>query len=74
VRPCSDADLETIADQEDVALFIEALARVGVDYRRVLSLLIPRLAALEERGDIVGALRLIKEIRAIVTSPEQPEQ
>lgn len=74
MRPCSDADLETIADQEDVALFIEALARVGVDYRRVLSLLIPRLAALEERGDIVGALELIKEIRAIVTSPEQPEQ
>lgn len=74
MRPCSDADLETISDQEDVALFIEALARVGVDYRRVLSLLIPRLAALEERGDIVGALQLIKEIRAIVTSPEQPEQ
>lgn len=74
MRPCSDADLETIADQEDVALFIEALARVGVDYRRVLSLLIPRLAALEERGDIVGALELIKEVRAIVTSPEQPEQ
>jgi hypothetical protein len=73
LRPCSDADLDALADEDDVALFVQALAQVGVDYLRVLSLLIPRLAALEERGDTAGALKLIREIEAIVTSSEQLE-
>jgi hypothetical protein len=73
VRRFSDTDLDALADDEDVALFIQALAKVGVHYRRVLVLLIPRLAALEERGDTVGALKLIRELQAIITSREDPE-
>lgn len=73
MRSDSDADPDALSDEEDVALFIQALTRVNPDYRRVLSLLIPRLAALEERGDTAGALKLIREIQAIVTSTEQPE-
>lgn len=73
VKSCSDPDPDALGEEEDVALFLQALAKVGVDYRRVLSLLIPRLAALEERGDTAGALRLIRELQAIVTSPEKSE-
>ncbi len=73
MKPRSDGDPDALADEEDVALFIQVLARVNPEYRRVLGLLIPRLAALEERGDTAGALKLIREIQAIVTSAEQPE-
>lgn len=66
-------DSDALDDEEDVAAFIQALAALNIDYRRVLSLLLPRLAALEERGDTAGALRLINEIQAIIASPERPD-
>lgn len=68
------SDCETLADEEDIAAFNRALAAVGEGYRRVLWVLIPRLAALEERGDATEALRLIAEIEAIVVSREPPAQ
>ncbi|AAK22008.1 hypothetical protein EIB18_00100 [Caulobacter vibrioides] len=68
-----DAEADALGDEEDIAMFVQALAGVNMDYRRVLSLLIPRLAALEERGDTAGAVRLIQEIQAIINAPERPE-
>lgn len=69
-----ESDCEAFADEEDIAEFNRALAAVSEDYRRVLWVLIPRLAALEERGDAAEALRLIAEIEAIVVSREPSAQ
>jgi hypothetical protein len=73
MRPSLDHDQESLPGEEDLAHFMQALNRVSPDYRRVLGLLIPRLAALEERGDMVGALELIRDIQAIVTAADRPE-
>lgn len=63
-------DLDTIADDEDVAAFRRAYAMLGEDHRRILMILIPRLVALQDRGDSAGALQLIAEIRRLVAGEE----
>ena len=63
-------DLDAIADEEDVAEFRRGLEAVGDGHRRVLEVLIPRLVALQERGDSVAALTLIAAIKTIVTKED----
>lgn len=65
-----DPDLDAIADEEDIAEFRRGLDAVGEDHRRVLTILVPKLVALQERGDSTAALRLIAEIKRIVVQGE----
>lgn len=51
---------------EEIAEFKRGLNALGPQQRRILAVLIPRLIALEERGDPEGAIRIIDEIRAIL--------
>lgn len=51
---------------EEMAEFTRGLSVLGPQQRRILAILIPRLIALEERGDPEGAIRIINEIRAIL--------
>jgi hypothetical protein len=67
-----DPDLDTIADEEDVAEFRRGYDRLGEDHRRILTILVPKLVALQERGDSAAALRLIAEIKRVVTCEEAP--
>jgi hypothetical protein len=64
------SDLDAIADEEDVAEFLRGYAMLGEDHRRILTILVPRLVALQERGDSAGALRLIGEIKCLVAGEE----
>lgn len=61
-------------EDEDLAEFRQGLAMIREDHRRVLAILVPRLAALEERGDTEEAIALIARIRAILAAPEPPPQ
>lgn len=70
MRAFFNPDLDAIADEEDVAEFRRGLERMGGDHRRILAILLPKLAALQERGDSASALRLIAEIRGIVVRRE----
>ena len=72
MREHFDPDLDAIADAEDTAEFKRNLTGVNADHRRVLQVLLPKLAALQERGDSAAALRLIAEIRRIVVSEDTP--
>ncbi|USQ95919.1 hypothetical protein [Caulobacter sp. RL271] len=67
-----DPDLDAIADEEDIAEFRRAFAMVGEDHRRILTILLPRLAALQERGDSGGALELIAEIKRAILRKDAP--
>ncbi len=51
---------------EEIAEFKRGLNALDPFGRRILSLLIPRLIALEEKGDTDGALRVIEEICLIL--------
>ena len=51
---------------EEIAEFTRGLNALGPQQRRILAVLIPRLIALEERGDPEGAIRIIDEIRGIL--------
>jgi len=51
---------------EELAEFRRGGDALGPVQRRILALLIPRLIALEERGDTDGALRAVEEIRVIL--------
>ena len=51
---------------EEIAEFRRGLRALGPQQRRILALLMPRLIALEERGDPEGAIRIIEEIRTIL--------
>lgn len=51
---------------EEIAEFKRGLNALGPQQRRILAVLIPRLIALEERGDPEGAIRIIDEIRSIL--------
>ncbi len=64
------SDLDAIADEEDVAEFRRGYAMLGEHHRRILMILVPRLVALEDRGDSAGSLRLIAEIKQLVTREE----
>lgn len=72
MRELFDPDLDAIADAEDIAEFRRGYAVLSEDYKRVLAILIPKLVALQERGDSAVALKLIATIRAIVTGGEGP--
>ncbi|PIB94347.1 hypothetical protein [Caulobacter sp. FWC2] len=72
MREQFDPDLDAIADGEDTAEFKRNLVGVNADHRRILQVLLPKLAALQERGDCAAALRLIAEIKRIVIGEEQP--
>ena len=72
MREHFDPDLDAIADAQDTAEFKRNLIGVNADHRRVLQVLLPKLAALQERGDSAAALRLIAEIRRIVVSEDTP--
>jgi len=61
-------------EDEDLAELRRALAVICEDHRRILAILAPRLAALEERGDTEGAIALIARIREILADPEAPVQ
>jgi hypothetical protein len=54
------------ASPEEIAEFHRGLNALGPQHRRILAVLIPRLIALEERGDPEGAIRIIDEIRTIL--------
>ncbi|MET3664119.1 hypothetical protein [Caulobacter sp. 1776] len=64
-------DLDAVGDEQDVAEFRRGFAVVGENNRRILTILIPKLVALQERGDSAAALRLIAEIKRIVTGGEK---
>jgi hypothetical protein len=66
MRALFDPDLDAIADEEDIAEFRRAFATIGEDHRRILTILLPRLVALQERGDSAAALRLIAEIKGAI--------
>jgi hypothetical protein len=51
---------------EEFDEFCRGVDALGPVQRRILALLIPRLIALEERGDTDGALRAVEEIRVIL--------
>lgn len=51
---------------EEMAEFRRGLGALDPFQRRIISLLIPRLIALEARGDADGAIRIIDEIRTIL--------
>jgi hypothetical protein len=72
MREHYNPDLDAIADAEDTAEFKRNLVGVGADHRRILQVLLPKLAALQERGDSAAALRLIADIKRIVVSEEGP--
>jgi hypothetical protein len=72
MRALLEPDLDAIADVEEAAEFKLALVAVGADHRRVLQVLLPKLAALPERGDSVTALRLIAELKRIVVGEAPP--
>ena len=72
MRALFDPDVDAITDEEDVAEFRRGLAAVSEDHRRILTILIPKLVALQERGDSAAALKLIAEIKRIVTGEEGP--
>ncbi len=70
MRPLFDPELDAIADEEDIAEFRRGFAMIGKDHQRVLTVLIPKLIALQERGDSAAALKLIAAIKQIVVSGE----
>ena len=74
MREQFDPDLDANADAEDTAEFKRALVGVSADHRLILRVLLPKLAALQERGDSAAALRLIAEIRRIVVAKAVPLQ
>ena len=67
-----DPDLDAIADEQDTAEFKRSVVGLSHDHRQILRVLLPKLAALQERGDSAAALRLIAEIKRIVISEDSP--
>jgi hypothetical protein len=72
MREHFDPDFDAIADAQDTAEFKRNLIGVNADPRRVLRVLLPKLAALQERGDSAAALRLIADIKRVIISEEGP--
>lgn len=60
--------------EDDVAEFRAALSLIREDQRRVLLVLVPRLAAMQERGDTEGALALVARIQRILSDPDRSLQ
>jgi len=70
MRALFDPDLDAVVDEEDIAAFRAGFAAVGEQHRRILVVLIPRLVALQERGDSAAALNLIAEIKRAIQGKE----
>ena len=60
--------------ENDIAEFREALSRIREDQRKVLLVLVPRLAAMQERGDTEGALALVSRVQEILSDPDRLPQ
>lgn len=71
MKALSDPDIDAIADEEDVAEFRRGLMTLNEDHRRILMILLPRLVALQDRGDSAAALRLIAEIKRVMVHGEE---
>jgi hypothetical protein len=65
-------DLDSLVDEEDTAEFRRGLEALGEDHRRILMILIPKLVALQERGDSTAAVQLIADIRRLVSGGDAP--
>ncbi len=72
MRELFDPDLDALVDEEDVAEFRRGFAAIGEDHKRILTILIPKLVALQERGDSAAALKLIAAIKTIVSGDSAP--
>lgn len=72
MRALFSPDLDAVADEEDIAEFRRGFAAMGRDNKRILAALIPRLVALQDRGDSETALKLIAEVKRIVVRGEAP--
>jgi len=60
VQPQQDATLDELNE------FRRHLRTLGPVQRRILSVLIPQLVALDEAGDADGALSIIEEVKTIL--------
>jgi hypothetical protein len=63
--------VQSVQPQQDTALdelneFRQHLRSLGPVQRRILSVLMPQLVALEEAGDSEGALSIIEEVKTIL--------
>ena len=72
MRADFNSDLDGLADVEDTAEFKRSLVGINADHRQILRVLLPKLAALQERGDAAAALGLIAEIKRIIVGEEDP--
>lgn len=72
MREQFDPELDAIADAQDTIEFKRGVVGLNADHRQILRVLLPKLAALQERGDSAGALRLIAEIKRIIVSDDDP--
>lgn len=72
MREQFDPDRDAIADAQDTAEFKRTLVGLSAEHLRVLQVLMPKLAALQERGDSAAALRLVAEIKRIVVGKDSP--
>jgi hypothetical protein len=64
-------ELDATADAEDIAEFRRGVAAIGQQHRLILTVLIPKLVALQERGDSAAALALIAKIKRAVQGAEE---
>ncbi|MBO9710366.1 MAG: hypothetical protein J7521_19350 [Caulobacter sp.] len=52
--------------EEELAEFRLHLTTLAPVQRRILSVLMPRLVALDEKGDVNGALAILEQVRGIL--------
>lgn len=71
MRALFSPELDATADVEDIAEFRRGLAAIGEQHRLILTVLIPKLAALQERGDSAAALALIDKIKQAIQGGEE---
>ena len=62
----STAQIAPDSMHEELNEFRRHLRTLGPVQRRILSVLMPQLIALEEAGDADGALTIIEEVKAIL--------
>jgi hypothetical protein len=72
MRALFEPDLDALADAEDTAEFRRGYVSLDPEHQRILMILIPKLVALQERGDSAAALTLIAEVNRIVTGAGRP--
>lgn len=57
---------DAAGSEEELAEFRLHLTTLEPVQRRILSALMPRLVALDEKGDVDGALAILEQVRAIL--------